>query len=185
MLEEVINIIKDVSLRHKAVNDFHYQDNLLTNAQNNHKYYQVIVDDTNYHQLLISYNPNIFTATFDIYVLGFVDTDNTILNVQSNAYDIALQIMWKIQSIDEYDGIIDVHDYSIVTLSHYTDDNCAGVKMTLELRLPFGFCENDENFDDEPTELTDYINTKDITLNIDSNKSIDKPITLNPVRLKP
>lgn len=185
MLQEIINIIKDTSLKHKLVNDFHYQDNLLTNAQNNHKYYQVIVDDTNYHQLLISNQPEIFTATFDIYVLGFVSTDDTILNVQSTAYDIALQIMWKIQSIDEYDGIIDVHDYSIVTLSHYTDDNCSGVKMTLELRLPFGYCENDENFDDTIDESKTCINHNDKEISLNDNNRLDKQITLSPIRLKP
>ena len=59
-----------------------------------------------------------------------------------------------IDTQDEYRGILSVYDYSILTLSHYTDDNSAGVKLSLVLEMPspLNWCELDENFNDEPYE---------------------------------
>lgn len=178
MLKQIINIIKDTALRHKLIQSFKYQDNLLINAQGCNKYLQCIVDDTSYHQLLISQSPNVFTATFDIYILGFVPTDKTILDVQNECYDVSIQLINK---LEDYQGALEVHDYSIMTLSHYTDDDAVGTKISLELRIPFALCDLDEWFDDEPKEET----TDDKIISIDSNKPINKPISLNPVRLKP
>lgn len=123
MLKDVINIIKDISLRHKGVRTFRYQSEILNNAQNNHKMYQVYVDDVSLHELNIT--TNIFKAKFEIYILGFVDDENTVLDVQNNAYTIACDIMAYIDTKDEFKGILSVYDYSILTLSHYTDDNAS------------------------------------------------------------
>lgn len=177
MLEDVINIIRNVSLRHKAVNTFKYQDSMLTNAQGSNRYFQVVVDDTNLSQLLISYSPDVFTITLDVYILGFVPTSGSILDIQSQAYDIAIQIIKKVESLEEYKNIIDIHDYSILTLSHYTDDDSAGVKMSLEMRVPIGVCDLDDYFDDEPTDMTE----EDTEINLSGSTSNDRTITLNPI----
>lgn len=175
MLKDIIDIIKNVSLRHKAVNSFFYKSSILANAQNNNKSYQVIVDDTNLSQLLITSSPDVFTLTLDIYIIGFVETSGTILDVQDQAYDIAIQIIKKIESLDEYDGIIEIHDYSLLTLSHWTDDDSAGVKMTLEMRIPIGMCDIDDYFDDEPKEMDEY-DIEDIEINLNPIKLPKNPV---------
>lgn len=179
MLKDVINVLKDVSLRHKAVNTFKYQSSILTNAQGNNKSFQVIVDDTNLSQLLVSYSPLVFTVTLDVYIIGFVETSNSILDVQDNAYDIAIQLVSKIQNIDEYKGIIDIHDFSILTLSHWTDDDSAGVKLTIEMRVPIGVCDIDDYFDDEPKDISET----DMEIDLSGNTTYDNAITLNPIKL--
>lgn len=179
MLKDVIDIIKNVSLRHKAVNSFFYKSSILTNAQGNNKSYQVIVDDTNLSQLLITSSPDVFTLTLDIYIIGFVETSGTILDVQDNAYDIAIQIVTKLQNIDEYKGIIEIHDYSILTLSHWTDDDSAGVKLTIEMRVPIGVCDIDDYFDDEPKDISET----DMEIDLSGNTTYDNTITLNPIKL--
>lgn len=165
---------------HKLINTFKYQSAIYNNAQNSHKYFQAYVDDVNLSQLLISTSPNIFTISLDLYILGFVPTtmvdtsgntytaDEITLNIQSTAYDTAIQVIKKLESLEEYQGIIEVHDYSILTLSHYTDDNSAGVKATIVLNVPIGACDYDEYFDDEPTEY---------------DEDDDIEITLNPIEL--
>ena len=176
MLKDVINIIKDISLRHKGVRTFKYQSDIYNNAQNNHKYYQVYVDDISLHQLNIT--TNIFKANFEIYILGFVDDKNNVLEVQNNAYTIASDIMAYIDTKDEFKGVLRVYDYSILTLSHYTDDNAAGVKLSLVLEMPspVNLCTLDDNFNDEPYE-DDPDN--EIDLNINEIGDIDlKPIEL-------
>ena len=91
MLKDVINILKDISLCHKGVKTFRYQGEKLNNAQNNHKTYQIYVDDISLHELNIT--TNIFKAQFEIYILGFVDDENTVLDVESTACTIACDSM--------------------------------------------------------------------------------------------
>ena len=176
MLKDVVNIIKDISLRHKGVRTFRYQSKILNNAQNNHKTYQVYVDDINLHELNIT--TNIFKAQFEIYILGFVDDENTVLDVQNNAYTIACDIMAKIDIDDAYKGILSVYDYSILTLSHYTDDNAAGVKLSLVLQMPnpVNLCTLDDNFNDEP-----YEDEPDNEIDINNDEIGD--IDINPITL--
>ena len=176
MLKDIINILKDVSLRHKGVKTFKYQSDIYNNAQNNHKYYQVYVDDISLHQLNIT--TNIFKASFEIYILGFVDDDNTVLDVQNNAYTIACDIMAYIDLKSDFKGVLSVYDYSILTLSHYTDDDAAGVKLSLVLEMPnpVNLCTLDDNFNDEPYEDEP---DDEIDLNISEIGDIDlKPIEL-------
>lgn len=154
MLKDVIEILRDVSLRHKGVYTFRYQGDDLNNAQNNYKGYQVYVDDISLHELNIT--TNIFKAQFEIYVLGHPngESGNTVLDVQNNAYTIACDIMAYIDTQEAFRGILSVYDYSILTLARYTDDNASGVKLSLVLQMPspVNLCELDDNFDDEPHE---------------------------------
>lgn len=176
MLKDVVNIIKDISLRHKGVRTFRYQSEILNNAQNNHKMYQVYVDDVSLHELNIT--TNIFKAKFEIYILGFVDDENTVLDVQNNAYTIACDIMAYIDTKDEFKGILSVYDYSILTLSHYTDDNASGVKLSLVLQMPspVNLCSLDDNFNDEP-----YEDDEDSEIDINNDEIGD--IEINPITL--
>lgn len=172
MLKDIINILKDVSLRHKGVRTFRYQGDDLNNQQNNHKYYQVYVDDISLHQLNIT--TNIFKAEFQVYVLGFVDDENDILTVQNNAYTIAADIVAYIDTKDEFKGVLSVYDYSILTLARYTDDSSAGVKLSLVLQMPnpTNICELDNNFDDEPHE-----EDEDHEIDVDEDEVGDIDIT--------
>lgn len=176
MLRDVVNIIKDISLRHKGVRTFRYQSEILNNAQNNHAMYQVYVDDVSLHELNIT--TNIFKAKFEIYILGFVDDDTTVLEVQNNAYTVACDIMAYIDIKDEFKGVLSVYDYSILTLSHYTDDNAAGVKLSLVLQMPnpVNLCDLDSNFNDEP-----YEDEPDNEIDINNEEIGD--LDINPITL--
>lgn len=176
MLKDVINILKDISLKHKGVKTFKYQSDIYNNAQNNHKYFQVYVDDISLHELNIT--TNIFKARFEVYILGFVDNDTTVLDVQNNAYTIACDIMAYIDELEALKGVLRVYDYSILTLSHYTDDNAAGVKLSLVLEMPnpVDLCTLDDNFNDEP-----YDEPEDTEIDINDNEVGD--IDLKPISL--
>ena len=173
MLKDVIEILKDISLRHKGVYTFRYQGDDLNNAQNNHKGYQVYVDDISLHELNIT--TNVFKARFEIYILGQPngESGNTILDVQNDAYTIAT-IMAYIDTQDEFKGILSVYDYSILTLARYTDDSSAGVKLSLVLQMPnpVNLCDLDDNFDDEPHE-----EDEDHEIDVDEDEVGDIDIT--------
>lgn len=176
MLKDVINILKDISLRHKGVRTFKYQSDIYNNAQNNHKYFQVYVDDVSLHELNIT--TNIFKARFEIYILGFVDNDTTVLDVQNNAYTIAVDIMAYIDELEALKGVLRVYDYSILTVSHYTDDDAAGVKLSLVLGMPnpVDLCTLEDNFNDEP-----YEEPEDVEIDINDTEVGD--IDLKPINL--
>ena len=178
MLKDIIEVLRHVSLTHKGVYTFKYQGDDLFNAQNNYKGYQVYVDDISLHQLNIT--TGIFKVEFQVYVLGHPTSEsgNTVLDVQNNAYTIACDIMAKIDTDEAYRGILSVYDYSILTISHYTDDNAAGVKLSLVLQMPspLNWCELDENFDEEEHE-----EEKDHDIDVPDNEVGDIDIT--PIKL--
>lgn len=176
MIKDIIDILKDISLRHKGVRTFRYQGDDLNNAQNNYKGFQVYVDDISHHQLNIT--TNIFKAEFQIYVLGHVDDENPVLDVQNNAYTIACDIMAYIDTKPEFYNVLSVYDYDILTLSRYTDDSTAGVKLSLVLEMPspVNLCTLDENFNDQPYEDEP---DREITINDDEIGDID----INPIHL--
>lgn len=178
MLKDIIQILKDVSLKHKGVRTFRYQSDKLNNAQNNYGTFQVYVDDVSLHELNIT--TNIFKVKFEIYVLGQPDgtSGNTILDVQNNAYTIACDIMAYIDTQEAFQGVLSVYDYSLLTLSHYTDDDASGVKLSLVLQTPspVNLCTLEDNFNDEP-----YEDEPDHEIDIDTNEVCD--ITINPIKL--
>lgn len=179
MLKDIVNIIRDTALRHRGVRTFKYQGDDLHNHQNNDEYYQVYLDDVSYHQLNIT--TNIFKAEFNLYILGFpLDIPEDILEKQNNAYTIAADIVAYLDTNEAFRGILSVYDYSILTLSHYTSDNAAGVKLSLVLAMPspVNLCELEDNFNDEP-----YQPEKDADIDIDVDETGD--IDIKPISLKP
>lgn len=181
MLKDIIEILETISLRHKGVRTFRYQSKILNNAQNNYGTYQVYVDDVSLHQLNIT--NNVFKAEFDIYILGQAngESGNTILDVQNNAYTIAVDIVAKIDSDEAFRGVLSVYDYSILVLSHYSDDNSSGVKLSLVLEMPspLNWCTLDENFNEEP-----YSGDTDTEITI-SGDTVSEDLIINPIKLKP
>lgn len=134
MLNSIIQTLKDCFTRYKGVYTFRYQSEDLNNAQNNFKGFQVYVDDVSRHQLNIT--DGTFTAEFEITVLSHVGKGQTILGLQDFAYTLAATVVETLDRNPEYQGVMRVHDYSILTVSHATDDDAAGVRLTLVLEVP-------------------------------------------------
>jgi hypothetical protein len=99
---------------------------------------------------------NIFTSEFQLYILSQADgtSGNTIEDVQGMAFTIAVDVLAALDNWDEFNGVLSVHDYSILTLDGYSDDNSVGVKLSVVLQVPspLNMCEYEEHFDDEPHE---------------------------------
>lgn len=180
MIKDLVDILRNLCLRHKGVRTFKYQSNAYNNAQNNHKTFQVYLDTVSLHQLNIT--TNIFTSSFELYILSQPDgtSGNTIEDVQTYAFTVAVDILAALDTWQEFYGILSVYDYSIMTLSEYSDDASAGVKLSvvLELPSPLNLCELDEDFNDEP-----YPEDEDIEININDDEVGD--IDLKPIHLRP
>lgn len=180
MLKDIIEILKNVALRHKGVHTFKYQGKIYNNAQNNDRTFQVYCDDISMHELNIT--TNIFKSSFELYILAQPngESGNTILDVQNDAYTIAVNILAYLDTQEEYKGIVSVYDYSILTLSHYTDDDSSGVKLSLVLEMPspLSWCTLDDNFNDEP-----YSGDTDTQITINGGTSVNDELTITPIKL--
>lgn len=178
MIKSFVELFKNIALRHKSVYTFRYQGDDYNNAQNNYRTYQVYMDTYSVHQLNIT--TNIFIGEFQLYILSQPDgtSGNTVEDVQTNAFTIAVDILGAIENWEEYKGVLSLHDYSILTLDRYSDDSSAGVKLSvvLEYPSPLNLCTLDDNFDDEPHE-----EEPDHEIDIDSNEVGD--IDINPIKL--
>lgn len=134
MLKDIVNVLMDCFSRYKGVRTVRYQSNDLNNAQNDYASWQIYVDDMSHHQLNIT--DGTFTAEFQIMILSHVDDGETILDKQDYAYSLAATVVEALDRKHEYQDILRVHDYSIVTVSHISDDDSAGVNLTLVLQVP-------------------------------------------------
>lgn len=134
MLKDIITVLKDRFSRYKGVNTFKYQSDDLNNSQNDYASWQIYVDDMSRHQLNIT--DGTFTAEFQIMILSHVGEDDTILDKQDYAYSLAATVVEALDRNPEYQGVMRVHDYSIVTVSHISDDDSAGVNLSLVLQVP-------------------------------------------------
>lgn len=179
MLKDIVEVIKDVSLKHKGVYTFRYQGKRYNNAQNNYKTYQVYLEDASMHQINIT--TGIFKSEFQLWILAQADgtSGNTVLDVQNNAYTIACDIIAYIDSYGAFQGVLSVYDYSILVISHYSDDDSAGVKLSLVLQTPnpVNLCTLEDNFDDEPHEEEQ---DKEITI---SGSTVTEDLTIKPIHL--
>lgn len=175
--KEVTNAIIDTLKRFKGVNFVKYTGDDLINAQNNNKTIQCWVDDISLHQFNLT--QNVAKAEYQIYIIGFVtgESGNTVLDVQDRCYDIALYTLAYLDTKEEFKGIISLYDYSILTLSHFSTDDSAGVKLSVVLTIPNGvnLCELDEHFG-EP-----YPEDKDNEIDLDIEEVGD--IDLKPIKL--
>lgn len=175
MYKEIINIIRNICLRYNGVKTFKYQDSCFNNQQNSHKGFQVYVDDTSISEINIE--TDIFKVSFEIYILN---SGNDILDNQDKAFNIAVNLMAYLDNMPQYHGILSVYDYSIMTLSHYTDDDSSGVKLSLVLQAPspLSLCTLKDNFNDEPYEDTEE-QDNEITVT-DRN---DNELDVHPIKL--
>lgn len=183
MLEQIVNYIGSVGLKHKAVKTFKYQKRSLINQQNNNGYVELIIEDNAYLQQVIT--QNIFTATFNVDILGFPKDDTEILGIQSLCMQIAVEIMAYIEKDGTFLGKLSIHDYDILLVSHFTDDSSAGVRLSLELIIPnpINLCSFMDNFD-ENVEIVEKP-----TLNLtQADKAVladkKKELNLKPIKLK-
>lgn len=134
MLKEIINTLKDCFTRYKTVRSFLYISEDLVRCQGNQGNFEVTVDDVTRSALNIT--DGTFTFECDIMVLSHVGNGQTILDVQDTAYTIAATVVETLDIRPEYQGVLRVRDYSIITVSHVTDDDASGVRLTLKLEVP-------------------------------------------------
>lgn len=177
--KEIVNAIITPLKHFKGVNFVRYTGDDLINQQHNHKALQAWVDNISFSQYNLTTNIN--KIEFQIYILGFPEnTPENILDIQDECYNVAVNLLTYIDNMPQFQGMVSLYDWSILTLSNYTAQNNAGVKVSVVLNAmsPINMCEYQDWFNDKPYEEDE---DKQITINEDEIGEI----TLKPVTLKP
>lgn len=140
MIYSIVEAIKETALKHKGVMTFKYQDKLLTNAQPNNQYYEVIVETDGYFKQV----KDIHTLSINMSVLGFVDKSE--LETQDICSQIGLSIINKVCQDNSW--LMTLMGYSILLFTKRTDDSASGARFTIELAVPsfIDWCSEQDNW---------------------------------------
>lgn len=140
MIYSIVEAIKETALKHKGVMTFKYQDKLLTNAQPNNQYYEVIVETDGYFKQV----KDIHTLSINMSVLGFVDKSE--LETQDICSQIGLSIINKVCQDNSW--LMTLMGYSILLFTKRTDDSASGARFTIELAVPsfIDWCSEQNNW---------------------------------------
>ena len=128
MIYSIVEAIKETALKHKGVMTFKYQDKLLTNAQPNNQYYEVIVETDGYFKQV----KDVHTLSINMSVLGFVDKSE--LETQDICSQIGLSIINKVCQDNSW--LMTLMGYSILLFTKRTDDSASGARFPIELAVP-------------------------------------------------
>lgn len=150
--KDIVNTLVDVLSRFKGVNYVRYTGDDLINKQHNYKTLQCWIDNISLSQYNLTTNIN--KIEFQVYVLGFPtdESGNTVLDVQDQCYNLAVNFLTYIDNMPQFQNLISLYDWSIMTLDRYTEQSNAGVKISVVLNAvsPINLCEFQDWFNDEP-----------------------------------
>lgn len=169
--KEIVDSIVGALSRFKGVNFVKYTGDDLINQQNNNKTMQCWIDNISFSQYNLTTNIN--KIEFQIYILGFPDkTPESVLDIQDKCYNAAVNLLTYIDNMPQFQGLISLYDWSILTLDRFSDDSNAGVKVSVILNAvsPINLCEYQDWFNDEPYEEE---KDKDIDIIINEVGDID------------
>lgn len=176
--KEIVNIITDTLSRFKGVNYVKYTGDDLINQQQNYKTLQCWVDNISLSQYNLTTNIN--KIEFEVYIMGFPKekTSEAVLDVQDECYNVAVNVLTYIDNMPQFQGIVSLYDWSILTLDRFSEQSNAGVRVTIILNAvsPINLCEYEDWFNDEP-----YPEDKDHEIDINDDEVGD--ITINPIHL--
>ena len=176
--KQIVDSLINVLSRFKGVNYVKYTGNDLINQQNNHKTLQCWIDNVSLSQYNLTSNIN--KIEFQVYILGFStgESGNTVLDVQDVCYNVAVNFLTYIDNMPEFQNLISLYDWSILTLDRFSDDSNAGVKVSVVLNAvsPINLCDYQDWFNDEP-----YTPESDKQIDINDNEVGD--IDLRPINL--
>ena len=178
MIKNLVNAIKEQAEHIKNVKFFKYEGADLINAQNNNATIQVFVEDDIFTEYIVT--KDLVKVQLNIDILDSIGDGKDILEIHDRTTKIAIVLIKLIE--ENYKNILSVYDYNLLNVSHYSDDDLFGTRISLYLTMPSPV--NECNINEFIDELNKYYKEEDkeITINkpeIDINK-----LDITPIKLK-
>ena len=184
MYNQIIQYIMECAMKHVAVKSVKYQSRILINQQNSNPNYQVVIEDDAYLQYNKTGNVNTLTMSLNIDILSHCWDDDNILDIQSTALQIGAELLKYVETDDYFLSLLRIDDYDFLMLSHFTDDDSAGVRISIQFVVPnpVDMCCFRDNFDEDKG-CTVEKEDNSIDLKKEQDCENGGGITLNPIKL--
>lgn len=178
MIKNLVNVIKEEAEHIKNVKFFKYEGADLINAQNNNATIQVFVEDDIFTEYLVT--KDLVKIQLNIDILDNIGDGDDMLEIHDRTTKIAIVLIKLIE--ENYKNILSVYDYNMLNVSHYSDDDLFGTRISLYLTMPspINFCNINEFID----ELNEYEKNEDKDITINKPEIDIDNININPIKLK-
>lgn len=178
MLKNLVEVIKEQAENIKGVKFFKYEGADLINAQNNNATIQVWVEDDVFIEYIVT--KDLIKVQLNIDILDNIGDGEDTIDVHDRTNKIAIVLIKLLE--ERYKGILSVYDYNLLNLSHYTDDDLFGTRMSIYLTMPSPV--NECNINEFIDELNEYYKEYDKDITIKKPEINIDNININPVKLK-
>lgn len=178
MIKNLVNAIKEQAEKIKNVKFFKYEGSSLINVQNNNEPIQIWVEDDIFTEFITT--KNLIKVQLNIDILDNIRDGEDLLETHDRTTKIAIVLIKLIE--ENYKNILNVYDYNMLNVSHYSDDDLFGARVSLYLTMPspINFCNINEFID----ELNEYEKNEDKEITIKKPEIDIDNININPVKLK-
>lgn len=178
MIKNLVEAIKEQAEHIKNVKHFNYEGADLINAQNNNSTIQIWIEDDIFTEYLVT--KDLVKVQMNIDILDNIGDDEEKVDVHDRTTKIAIVLIKLIE--ENYKNILSVYDYNLLNVSHYTDDDLFGTRMSIYLTMPSPV--NECNINEFIDELNEYYKEDDNDITINKPEINIDNININPVKLK-
>lgn len=176
--QDIVNYIMQCAIKHIAVKTVKYQSRSLINAQNSNASMEFVIEDN--ADLQYYKTSNTYGLNFNIDIIGH---GKNILEIQALAFQIGTEIVAYVGRDTTMMGILSTLDTDFLFLSHFTDDDSHGVRLSWEMAIPnpVDLCTFGDNFDEDNMQVEEK---DDIDLRPSTPvEQEDNELKLTPVKL--
>ena len=178
MIKNLVEAIKEQARHIRNVKFFKYEGSDLINAQNNNATIQVFVEDDIFIEYIVT--KDLVKVQMNIDILDNIGENEEKVDVHDRTNKLGIVLIKLIE--ESYKGILSVYDYNLLNVSHYTDDDLFGTRMSIYLTMPSPV--NECNIKDFIDELNEYYKEEDKEITINKPEINIDNININPVKLK-
>lgn len=178
MIKNLVEAIKEQAEHIKNVKHFNYEGADLINAQNNNSTIQIWIEDDIFTEYLVT--KDLVKVQMNIDILDNIGDDEEKVDVHDRTNKLGIVLIKLIE--ESYKNILSVYDYNLLNVSHYTDDDLFGTRVSLYITMPSPV--NQCNIKDFIDELNEYEKNEDNEITINKPEIDIDNININPIKLK-
>lgn len=178
MIKNLVNAIKAKAEHIKNVKSFKYEGADLINCQNNNSTIQVVVEDDIFTEFITT--KDLIKIQMNIDILDTIRDGEEKIDCHDRTTKIAIVLIKLIE--ENYKNILSVYDYNMLNVSHYSDDDLFGTRMSLFLTMPSPV--NECNINEFIDSLNKYEKNEDKEITINKPEIDINNIDINPIKLK-
>lgn len=178
MIKELVLAIKEIAEHIKNVKSFNYEGADLINCQNNNATVQVWIEDDIFVEFIVT--KDLIKIQMNIDILDNIRDGEENVDVHDRTTKIAIVLIKLLE--ESYKNILSVYDFNMLNVSHYTDDDLFGTRMSIFLTMPSQV--NECNINEFIDELNYYYKAEDKDITINKPEIDIDNININPIKLK-